>query len=38
MFFVTGSGTNMGKMAVNSFYQKRKWCKCWKNGGKRCFL
>jgi hypothetical protein len=38
MFFVTGSGANVCKMAEKFVFYNRKWYKCGKNGGKKCFL
>jgi hypothetical protein len=34
MFFVTGSGANVCKMAEKFDFCNRKWCKCGKNGMK----
>jgi hypothetical protein len=38
MFFVTGSGANVCKMAEKFVFYNRKWYKCGKNGGKKVFL
>jgi hypothetical protein len=38
VLITTGNGTKVRKMAEKFVFNNRKWYKCGKNGGKKCFL